>query len=171
MFHVERYIKTLAVKGFLLFFISIVCIGCGINQPTVQINDYILMENGKEILDKERGLTAFIFENDQRKMPFVYYLADKYNICSYNDVSYWVTIEGQRFKVYLYDNAELEKYFVTSQFMVTNVETEATKVSNVKFIALSMISDSNEDVLSDKSLFQGIAIKYLKDLKNEFLKN
>lgn len=167
----ERCIKTLAIKGFLLFFISSLCICCGINQPTIQIHDYILMENGKQILNKEKGLTAFIFENDQRKIPFVYYVADKYNVGSYSDISYWVTIEGQRFKVYLYDNAELEKYFVTSQFMVSNVETQATKVSNVNFIALSMISDSNEDVLSDTSLFQGIAIKYLKYLKNEFLKN
>lgn len=171
MFHVERYTKTLAVKGFLLFFISMISFSCMAPRATIQIQDYILMDDGKKILDKKEGLTAFIFENDQRKYPFVDFITTKYNLGSYYDVEYWVTIDGQRFKVFLYDNAELEKYFVTSQFMVSNVETEATKITNIKFIALSMISDRNEDVLRDDSLYQGIAIKYLKDLKNEFLKN
>ncbi|AXG73658.1 hypothetical protein DVK85_05185 [Flavobacterium arcticum] len=147
-------------------------VSCITPRHTVEINDYILLENGIEILGKEKGLTAFMFENNPRKIPFQQFVADKYNVGSYHDVNYWVTINGNRYKVFVYENSDIEKYFDISEFMVTNVETEVNIVgSKAKFIALSMTDASNEDCLGENSLFRSIAIKHLKQLKDEYLNN
>ncbi|MEL1246063.1 hypothetical protein AAEO56_17450 [Flavobacterium sp. DGU11] len=165
-------IKTLFCKGLFVLLILMLSTSCITPRHTVEINSYVLMENGKEILGKEKGLIAFIFENNQRKMPFAQFVAYKYNLGTYTDVSYWVTVDGYRLKVFLYENAELEKYFDISQFMVSNVETEANIVgSKAKFLAMSVISESNEDCLADNSLYKNITIKYLEALKDEYNKS
>ena len=113
-----------------------------------------------------------MFENNPRKIPFQQFVADKYNVGSYHDINYSVTIDGRRYQVYVYENSDIEKYFDTSQFMVTNIETEANIVgSTAKFIALSMTNASNEDCLAENSLFRNVAVKYLKQLKDEYLNN
>jgi len=172
LFHVELYRKSLFNKGFFVFIFVLIAIlptSCIKPQHTVEIQDYTLLSNGKQILGKEQGLTAFIFENNPRKIPFQQFLADKYGVGSYNDVSYNVTIDGHPLKVYLYENAEVEKYFNTSQFMVTMQETEDNiKGSNAEFLALSVVTESNEDCLTDGSLYQRVAIAYLKSLKDEY---
>lgn len=165
----ERFVRTLVIKAFTVLFAITLCVSCITPQHTVQITDYVLLENGKQVLGREKGLTAFIFENNQRKVPFVQFVSDKYNLGTYTELEYWVDYEGYRFKIMVYDNAELEKYFNTSQFMISTVETEANKLTNINFIALSVINDKNEDCLANGSLYQNIAIKYLKELKAEYL--
>jgi hypothetical protein len=171
MFHVKRFVKTLSSKGFFMFLVVMLATSCITPRHTVEINSFVLMENGKEVLGREKGLTAFIFENDQSKMPFAQFLANKYNIGTFTDVSYWVTVDGHRLKVFLYTNDELEKYFDISQFMVTNTETKANIITKAKFLAMSVISESNEDCLEDNSLYKNITIQYLEGLKDEFYKN
>lgn len=170
MFHVEQEeIKTLFRKGFLVFLTAMVFTACGTTRHSVEIQDFVLVPNGKQVLGKDRGLTAFIFENNPRKIPFVQFVAQKYGIGQYVDVSYWVTVEGYRFKVFVYDSDELQKYFDMGQFMVTRQETTQNVVgSSEKFIGLSMITDANEDSLDEQSLFHKIAISYLKSLKDEY---
>lgn len=168
MFHVERIKNIFFAVVFLLFG----AVSCITPRHTVEINDYILLPNGIEVLGKEQGLTAFMFENDPTKIPFQQFVADKYNIGNYVDVSYWVTVDGHRFKVFVYAPSDIEKYFDTSEFMVTNVETEVNIVgSKTKFLALSMISSANEDCLDQNSLYYNIAITYLKQLKDEYLRS
>jgi len=169
MFHVEPILKTLFCKGFLAFMlIAGFGTSCIRPQHTVEIQDYTLLNNGKPILGKE-GLTAFVFENNPRKIPFQQFLADKYGVGSYNDVSYTVDVDNHKLKVFLYENSEVEKYFNTSQFMVTMAETDVNiKGSNARFIALSVVNESNEDCLIDGSLYQQVAVAYLKSLKDEY---
>ena len=172
MFHVEHKIKTLFKRGFFLFIVAAFAVSCITPRHTVEINDYVLLDNGIQVLGNQKGLTAFMFENDQRKIPFQQFVADKYGVGSYHDVNYSVTIDGRRYQVYVYENSDIEKYFDTSQFMVSRVETDANIVgSKAKFIALSMTNASNEDCLAETSLFQKIAIDYLKQLKDEYLNN
>jgi len=169
MFHVERFFKTLFIKGFFVFFAGMILTSCITPRHTVEIDDYILLLDGKEILGHEKGLTAFIFENNQRKIPFQQFLMNKYNLGPTENIAYFVKVENIRFKVFLYTNDELNKYFDTSQFMVSNVETEVNRVgSSANFLAVSVINDNNEDCLAEGSLFQSIAVKYLKDLKYEY---
>ena len=170
MFHVEQIkIKTLFRKGFLVFLIIIVFTSCSTTRHSVEIQDYVLLPNGKEILGKEKGLNAFIFENNPRKIPFVQFAANKYGVGKYTDVSYWVTVDEYRFRVFVYDTDELQKYFDMGQFMVTKQETTQNIVgSTEKFIGLSMTTDANEDCLDQHSLFNKIAINYLKSLKDEY---
>ena len=170
MFHVERFkISTILKVVFVVFFLMMIPVSCVAPRATVQIADYTLLRGGKEILGKKEGLVAFVFENNQRKIPFVQFIANKYSLGKYYEVEYWVTIEGTKFKVYLYENAEIEKYFDTSAFTISNVEPDSAIVgSKANFLALSMVSESNEDCLAHGSLYQNIAIEYLLNLKREY---
>lgn len=166
MFHVER--NNILGRVSTIFLIIIMFASCITPRHTIQINDYILVPNGKPVLGNT-GLTAFIFENNQRQIPFVQFVADKYNVGTYNEVEYWVEVEGHRFKVLVYENSEVEKYFDTSDYMVSNVEPESNIVgSKANFIALSIINEINEDCLAEDSLYKNIAAKYLKNLKDEY---
>lgn len=158
-------------KGLLLIVVFLI-ISCISQKGTIEINDYIVLDDGIEILGKGEGLSAFVFENDPSKIPFQQFLGDKYNIGNYRDMSYWVTIGVNRYKVFLYENSEVEKYFDTSQFLITTIETEPNiKGTTAKLIALSVINEYNEDCLAEESLFKNIAVTYLKGLKDEYLKN
>jgi hypothetical protein len=169
MFHVKLYSKTLLYKGFFLFLILFLVEGCSTPRQAVDVSNYVLRENGKPILGHENGLTAFIFENNPRKIPFQQFIADKFQLGNSADVEFYTMVDGKRFKVLLYDNAELEKYFQTSDFIAANVEPDVNVVgSKAKFLALSVINDYNEDCLADGSLYQNMIIKYLLSLKQEY---
>jgi hypothetical protein len=169
MFHVKPYKKTLGIKGVFLFFaLNLILSGCSAPRQLVDVSDHVLMKNGKPVLGND-GLTAFIFENNPRKIPFQQFVANKYDIGKYVDVEYWTIIERRRFKVMVYENVDLEKYFDTSNFVAANVEPDVNVVgSKAKFIAVSVISEFNEDCLADGSLYQNMIINYLRNLKKEY---
>jgi len=169
-FHVEQFTKVPVIKRiffFLMIFLVLQsCIGA---KAGYQIDDYYVSENGKEILGT-KPLNAFIFENNLKNLPFEQFLAVKYKLDSYLTRDFWVTIDKNRYKILVYDFAEFDKYFGTANFAAVNQENIANIVGGQpKFIAISMITDSNEDCLSDKSIFQNMAINYLKKLKDEYI--
>jgi len=172
MFHVERNCLTLMYKGrlpiFLLFFIVL---SCGIARQKYVIEDYTIVPNAKEILGN-KGLNAFVFENNKKLIPFQHFLTNKFKLDSYQQKEFWVTVEGDKYKIILYDNDELEKYINTSDFTIANQNPDVVNIgSAADFIALSMINFKNEDCLAEGSLYENIAVKYLKQLKDEFLSN
>lgn len=172
MFHVELLNKTLNLKGFFLFLVFLFSVSCSTPRYAVDVSDYILVENGMKILGKEKGLTAFIFQNNPEKITFNQFLTQKYNLGTYINIEYWTVIDGMRFKIILYDNADLNKYFDTTDYIASNVVADDAVVgSKVKFLAISVINEVNEDCLADGSLFQNIVVKYLKDLKDEYNRN
>lgn len=170
MFHVElrrinRIFKATTAILLLLFVLQ----SCVVAKPGYQIDDYYVSENGKEILGT-KPLNAFIFENNLKNLPFEQFLAVKYKLDSYLTRDFWVTIDKNRYKILVYDFAEFDKYFGTANFAAVDQENIANIVGGQpKFIAISMITDSNEDCLSDKSIFQNMAINYLKKLKDEYI--
>lgn len=169
MFHVERYKKPFFMKGFFLFLVFALTTGCITPRHTVDVGDYLLLENGKQILGREKGLTCFFFENDQKKMPFREFLVIKYGLGYTEDISYNVDIDGTRFKVFLYTDDELVKYYDLTQFMVSNIETEPNRVgSAANFLGMSVIDKNNQDCLADDSLYQKIVINYLRELKYQY---
>lgn len=168
MFHVERSNKTL-YKGFFLLLTFITVLSCGTPRYAVDVSDYVIRENGKHVYGKENGLTAFIFQNQPTKITFNQFLLEKYNLGKFTEIEYWTTIDGMKFKVFLYTQDEINKYFDTSNFIASNVVPENAVVgSQVKFLAISVINEFNEDCLADDSLFKNTVIKYLKDLKDQY---
>lgn len=168
VFHVKRSVKTLYIKGFFVFLMMAFSASCVTPLHTVEIEDYVLLENGKEILGREKGLTAFVFENDQSKAPFRQFIFEKYRLGATQDIAFYTMIDGKRFKVLVYENSEIDKYFDMSQFMVTKFETVANKRTSANFITMSVIDDYNEDCLDEQSLYRNIVIKFLRELKIEF---
>lgn len=168
MFHVERFIKTLLVKGFFVFLVATMFASCITPRHTVEVGDYLLLDNGKQILGHEKGLTCFFFENDQKKMPFREFLIYKYHLGDTEYVSYNVSLEGKRFKVFLYSNDELLKYYDLSEFMISNIENETSMMSTANFLGISVIDEYNNDCLVESSLFKNMVINYLRELKYEF---
>jgi hypothetical protein len=155
--------------------VLLVCINlflsCGGARSTVQITDYLLVSNGIE-LQKNTPLTAFVFENNQKNPPIEKFLSLKFKNSNYFDKEFWVTIQGNKCKLIVYDAAEFEKYIGSSNYAQINQEPENAKYGNQpKFIAFSVVSATNEDCLSDQSLFQQVALTYVQNLKNEYYNN
>ena len=170
MFHVERIIKTSVCTAVLLVCINLF-LSCGGARSTVQITDYLLVSNGIE-LQKNIPLTAFVFENNQKNPPIEKFLSLKFKNSNYFDKEFWVTIQGNKCKLIVYDAAEFEKYIGSSNYAQINQEPENAKYGNQpKFIAFSVVSATNEDCLSDQSLFQQVALTYVQNLKNEYYNN
>ncbi|RKS26362.1 hypothetical protein CLV94_1419 [Flavobacterium endophyticum] len=170
MFHVERITQNRIIKGItsilLIIFILQSCIGA---KAGYQIDDYYIAENGKEILGT-KPLNAFIFENNVTNLPFEQFLAIKYKLDNYLTREFWINIDGARYKMIVYENSEFDKYFGISNFAAKNQENIANIVGGQpKFIAISMISEFNEDCLSNKSILQNMATTYLKNLKDEYI--
>jgi len=142
--------------------------GCGGSRQSVQIPDYLLVPNGKEVTGN-KALTAFIFENNLKKIPIEQYLADKFKVDNFQEREYWVSIDKDKYKIMIYDYNEFEKYFGSANYSVINLEPDDVNVNEKrKFIAISMINSYNKDCLTDRSIFQNIAVKYLKNLKDEY---
>lgn len=169
MFHVELNFKSLVNKGkWKLFVFSFVLFSCVGARQTTQIPDYILVPNGKEILGPKK-LTAFVFENNTKNSPIEKYLSEKFKNDNYFSNEFWITIDKTKYKIIIYDNADFEKYFNSANYSVINLEPEnANPKDQRKFIAISMINSYNEDCLAETSLFQNIAVNYLKKLKDEY---
>lgn len=170
MFHVERLLLKPIVAGKIsmisLFFLLY---SCGVSKVGYQIEDYYIAENGKEILDT-KPLNAFLFENNLRNIPFQQFLALKYNLDNLQAQEIWVIIDGNRYKMIIYENSEFDKYFGFGNFSPINTENVANIIGNQpKFLAVSMISDRNEDCLQSKSLFYQVCTNYLKNLKDEYI--
>src|SRR5690606_21395560 len=169
MFHVERNIKTLFQRGFFLFLLVGIMQSCISQRQAVDVSDYILVENGKQIYGKEEGLTAFIFQNNPKQITFAQFLYNKYNLMKFTEIEYWVTLEGMKFKVFFYENDELNKYFDKSDFVASNVVPDSAVVgSKVKFLSITVVNEYNEDCLTDSSLFKNIVNNYLEEFKDEF---
>ena len=169
MFHVERRRRGLINTGLIaLLAIFLMLISCRGTVQRVTIPDYLVVPNGKEALGT-KPLNAFIFENIQDKVTFMNFVMKKFALNNYRDTDFWVTIDGAKYKLMIYDNSELEKYFVVSDFIITNLKPQTIDTDTPKFIAISMISESNDDCLSPESLYYNLATKYLKNLKDEYL--
>lgn len=170
MFHVKRHIKTVVNKGILaLLLLFLLLTSCGSRKATIQIPDYILVPNGKEILGNSVGLTAFIFENNTKNLSIEKFLSMKFKSENYFATEYWVVIEKTKYKMIVYDHADFEKYFNSSNYSVINLEPQNDQSDQQrKFIAISMINANNEDCLADGSLFQNLTVNYLKKLKDEY---
>lgn len=170
MFHVERCSLSTVSRSYIVLFFMLVVSNCGAPRQRTTIPNYLVLPNGKETLGN-KGLHAFIFENTQNSVTFQNYLVARYKLDNLKDKDFWVTIDGSKFKLLIYENAELEKYFVVSDFIITAKRPEiAEAYTQPNFIAISIINATNEDCLSDDSLFKNITCNYLQDLKNDFLK-
>ncbi len=167
MFHVKRIMPGIVIKRIsviiLLFFLFS---GCAARQR-MTIPDYVILPDGKDFLDK-KGLNAFIFENLQNNFRFQDFLINKFTLSSVRDNDFMITISGEKFKVLVYDNNELEKFFRVSDFIVTNQNPNPLDADAPKFIAISLLSETNEDSLSETSIFYNLAVNYLKKLKDEY---
>jgi hypothetical protein len=170
MFHVERTPKSPLFATIVLVCVSLF-IQCGGARSTIQITDYLLVGNGIE-LQKNKPLTAFVFENNQKNPPIEKFLSLKFKNSNYFDKQFWVNIQGNKCKLIVYDAAEFEKYIGSSNYAQINQEPENAKYgSQPKFIAFSVVSATNEDCLSDQSLYQQVVLTYVKNLKNEYYNN
>jgi hypothetical protein len=154
-----------------ILFLILITVSCGITRQRIEIPDCLIVSNGKEILGN-KSLNAFVFENNLKNIPFQQYVSSKFKSNNLFQKEIWISINKDKFKLIFYDTDEFEKYFGTSNYVALNQETAANKSgNNAKFIAISFINAQNEDCLIEGSLYQNIAISYLKKLKDDYLKN
>ena len=158
-------------KKIIIYNLFFIFISCGIARQRLEIADFLIVPNGKEIIGN-KSLNAFVFENNLKNIPFQQYITTKFKSNNLLEKELWISIDKDKFKLIFYDNDEFDKYFGTSNYTAINQETEANKFgNNSKFIAISIINEQNQDCLVGDSLYQNIAISYLKKLKDDYLKN
>lgn len=163
MFHVERF------KTFFCFILLIFYINCGVAKPRIEIDDYIVLSNGKSVASNV-ALNAFVFENSLKNIDIQQYLAAKFKSPSTFEKEFTIKIDKNKFKLLVYDKDEFDKYFNTNLFIIKNQEIESEIHRNYqKFIAISVVDDKNQDCLLENALYQQIILNYLKQLKNDYL--
>ena len=154
-----------------ILFLFMVSISCGIHKLQYIIEDYVLVPNAKPVLGNG-GLTAFVFENNKKILPFQQFLINRYKLQTFNQREIPFTINEERFRLHVYDRDETDKYINTSDFVMKNQIPDASKLGTQSdFIVISVTNDKNEDCLKDDSLYQNNVIKYLKNLKEEYFSN
>ena len=165
-------LASLASKRiFVISAIFMVLVSCGISKPKYIIEDYVLVPNAKAILGND-GLTAFVFENNKKILPFQQFLVTKYNLQTYNQREIPFTLNSERFVLHMYDNDEITKYINTADFVLKEQIPDVAKMGNQSdFIVVSVVNSKNEDCLKDNSLYQNIVLKYLNNLKEEYFRN
>lgn len=163
-----RLVNRRLVAILLLFVISV---SCGIHKPQYIIEDYVLVPNAKPILGNA-GLTAFVFENNKKILPFQQFLINHYKLQTFNQREIPFTINNEQFILHVYDRDETDKYINISDFVLKNQIPDASKMGNQSdFIVVSVTNHKNEDCLKDGSFYQNIVIKYLKNLKEDYFRN
>lgn len=161
MFHVKRTV--------LVAIIMIAIVSCASQQATIPVGDFILLPSGKEY-GGAKNLTAFVFENDRKKMAFEQFVTSKVNASTLSE-AIEVRIDGDRYRLLIYDYAEFDKYFGYRNYTVTRDVPDETEIRDKRpFLAISMLNASNEDCLDEHALQRNICIKYLENLKSEFYK-
>ena len=154
-----------------VLFLIIVLNSCGIHKPQYTIDDYVLVPNAKPILGNA-GLTAFVFENNKKILPFQQFLVNHYKLQTFNQREIPFTINEEQFVLHIYNNDEITKYLNITDFVMKEQIPDMSKMGNQSdFIVISVVNDKNEDCLKDNSLYQNIVIKYLKNLKQEYFSN
>lgn len=160
--NLSRLVNSRLVAVLIFFVISV---SCGIHKPQYIIEDYVLVPNAKPVLGNS-GLTAFVFENNKKILPFQQFLINRYKLQTFNQREIPFTINEDHFTLHVYDSDETEKYINTSDFVLKNQIPDISKMGNQPdFIVVSVTNDKNEDCLKDGSLYQNNTIKYLKNLK------
>lgn len=168
MFHVERIMHQMINRS-VIFVLCFTIISCITTKQRIEIPDLLIVENGREILG-HKNLHAFVFENNQKNIPFDQFIVSAFNLNNYAVKEVNVIIINEEFKLLFYDNDEFEKYIGSSNFYVKNLEPASAKIGNQpSFIAISVINNRNEDCLQPNSLYRNIIINYLKVLKTEYL--
>ncbi len=156
---------------FLFFILFLSFNSCGVTRNRVLIEDYYIVPNGMQVLGSD-PLHVFIFENDQSIIPFRQFITHKFRSNSFFEKEFWVTIDGERYKIIVYDKDEFRKYVDSSHFIVSNLLPDNARLGNQEdFTGISMINERNEDCLKEGSLFEQLAVRYLKNLKEEYLRN
>lgn len=170
MFHVKLRPASSTAKGIAAILLLFLLLACVSTRSPIQISDYLLLPNGIEV-DGEH-LTAFVFENNKRASSIESFLNQKLKTDNYSDRKFDVTINKDKYRIFLYENSEFDKYFGATNFAVINLEPQNAQSGSARdFIAISMVDSDNRDCLSDDSLFHNIATKYLKSLKDEYIAN
>jgi hypothetical protein len=99
------------------FILCLAFISCVTTRQRTEIPDFLIVENGKEILG-HKSLNAFVFENNQKNVPFDQFIVSAFNLNNYAVKEVNVIIINEEFKLLFYDNDEFEKYIGSSNFYV-----------------------------------------------------
>lgn len=146
--------------------------GCGVQQGGYIIDDYLIVPTEATNTVGTKNLNVFVFENDLTTPPIEYFLTEKYTLASYQTREFWITTPTKdRLYFKVLDKDETQKFLDLSQYGARIQETKGNRdISQSKYLAFSLTDENGEDCLSEKSLFYNIAIQYLKNLKEEYLR-
>lgn len=148
-------------------------LNCGsIQQGGYIIDDYLIVPTEATNTVGTKNLNVFVFENDLTTPPIEFFLAEKFQLETYQTREFWVTTPTKdQLYIKVLERDEIEKFLDLSQYGARIQETKGNRdIRQSKYLALSVTDENGEDCLSEKSLFYNVATKYLKNLKDEYLR-
>lgn len=152
----------------ILFFLG----GCGVQQGGYIIDDYLIVPSEATNSVGTKNLNLFVFENDLTTPPIEYFLAEKFTLPSYQVREFGITTDTKdKLNLKVLERDEVEKFLDLSQYGARVQETKGNRdITQSKYLALSLTDENGDDCLSEQSLFYNVATKYLKNLKDEYLR-
>ncbi|MEO0059361.1 MAG: hypothetical protein RLZZ312_1008 [Bacteroidota bacterium] len=170
MFHVEHFFKFNKFHQRCVFVLIFVLLSsCGISKQRIEIQDFLITENGIKH-ESSKPLNAFVFENDLNNQPFQTFIATYFKTNARYNSKINFSTDKSKFVLIVYDNNDFDKYFGINNFMLKNLENiSSISGNNSKFIALSVVSQNNEDCLDPNSLYYNNITEFLKNLKKQYL--
>ena len=167
MFHVEhRFPKHVLTICFVICQLS-----CGISKPKIEIQDFAILSDGM-VVGKNKSVNAFVFENNLQNKPFQDFLVMHFKTTSLSNRIISFKINQIPLKMLLYDQDDFERFFGVNNFVAQNQENITNKLGNInKFVAISVVTEDNQDCLDQNNLLQQTVIDYLQNLKKLYLKS
>lgn len=170
MFHVERKIKNLIIKGLAMICIPIFIFSCIPVKTNQTIADYHILNPLPNKLNEKSRDGVFIFENHHMSGSFQSFLVEKLNPTNKKENrDFNATIEGTKFIISVLDQREMETYIDLTDVFIKSAKPGLVKTGDEKsYVAITVKTPNGEDCLKNNSLYQNIVLKYLKSLKQEY---
>lgn len=170
MFHVERTIKNVIIKGLAMICFPFFVFSCIPVKTNPKIAEYHILNPIPNKLNEKSREGIFIFENKRMSGSFQSFLVQKLNPTNKKENrDFLVAIQGTKFIISVLDQREMETYIDLTDVFIKSPKPGLVKTGDEKsYVAITVKTPNGEDCLKNNSLYQNIVINYLKELKQEY---
>jgi len=171
---VDAFYKTIIMKAFLLIFCLLFFVGCIPLRiaPSIKTDKVMLAKKFKRKLPREH---AFIFEDPKDANEFYNYVNTKYEL-QHQDVDRNVPFDVSENEVLYFSFYEVEIPNKTLNFLPLIIDGDDPILEDAYvsrkgnwYIAITVVDDDSNDCLKPDNIHYQSVLKYLKDLRVEYI--
>ena len=156
---------------FLLLFLVLFSVqGCFPVKSVPDVSGFTIVEGNENSKNELERLNKFMFQVYRSSIIFERYLDDRFeNEKGFNPKNFRVKVEGVWFNFSVLSEDETSKYIDFTDFVFKKEDPELVKDGKTKyFIAITVVTDENEDCLKIDSFYRYIISNYLNEIRMGF---